>query len=40
VPEDPPQWSLDLIGHVSLIGGILELVAGVTVLIVERIRSA
>jgi hypothetical protein len=40
VPEDPPQWSLDLISHVSLIGGILELVAGVTVLLVERTRSA
>ena len=40
VPEDPPQWSLDLIGHVSLIGGLLELVAGLAVLLVEQTRSA
>ncbi len=40
VPEDPPQWSLDLIGRVSMIGGLLELVAGLAVLLVERTRSA
>ena len=40
VPEDPPHWSLDLIGHVSLIGGLLELVAGLAVLLVEQTRSA
>jgi len=40
VPEHPPQWSLDLIGRVTLIGGILELVAGLAVLAVDRTRSA
>jgi hypothetical protein len=38
-PEDPPEWSLDSIGYVSLIGGLLELAAGVAVLVVDRVRS-
>jgi hypothetical protein len=38
VPNDPPQWSLDTIGYVSLIGGLGELVAGVTLLAVDRMR--
>jgi hypothetical protein len=40
VPEDPPGWSLDSIGYVSLIGGLLELAAGVAVLVADRVRSA
>jgi hypothetical protein len=40
VPEDPPGWSLDSIGYVSLIGGLLELAAGVVVLVADRVRSA
>ena len=40
VPEDPPEWSLDSIGYVSLIGGLLELVAGVAALGIDRVRSA
>jgi hypothetical protein len=38
-PEEPPEWSLDSIGYVSLIGGLLELAAGVAVLVVDRVRS-
>jgi hypothetical protein len=40
VPEEPPRWSIDAIGYVSLIGGLLELIAGVAVLVVDRVRSA
>jgi hypothetical protein len=40
VPENPPQWSLDSIGYVSLIGGLAELVAGLAVLAFDRARSA
>jgi hypothetical protein len=39
VPEEPPHWSLDTIGYVSLIGGLLELAAGLAVLAVDRRRS-
>ena len=38
VPDEPPQWSLDAIEYVSLIGGLLELVAGVALLVVDRLR--
>ena len=38
VPDEPPQWSLDAIKYVSLIGGLLELVAGVALLVVDRLR--
>jgi hypothetical protein len=39
VPEEPPRWSLDAIGYVSLIGGLLELAAGIAVLAVDRVRT-
>jgi hypothetical protein len=39
VPEDPPAWSIDLIGYVSLIGGLVELGVGITLLIADRIRK-
>jgi hypothetical protein len=39
VPDEPPQWSLDAIGYVSLIGGLLELVAGMILLAIDRIRG-
>ena len=40
VPEEPSDRSIDAIRHVSLFGGILELLAGVSLLIADRIRSA
>jgi hypothetical protein len=39
VPDEPPPWSLDAIEYVSLVGGLLELVAGVVLLAVGRIRG-
>jgi hypothetical protein len=39
VPEEPPRWSLDAIGYVSLIGGLAELAAGTAVLVVDRFRT-
>jgi hypothetical protein len=39
VPEEPPEWSLDAIAYVSLIGGLMELVAGVIVLAIHRARK-
>ena len=38
VPDEPSQGSIDAIGYVSLIGGILELFAGVVVLAIDRMR--
>jgi hypothetical protein len=40
VPKDPSSGTVDLVRSVSLIGGILELVAGLAVLILDRARSA
>ena len=39
VPDDPPSWSIDAIGYVSLIGGIIELVAGAGLVIADRVRT-
>lgn len=39
VPEEPSQGSLEAISHVSLIGGLGELVAGVAVLAIDRARK-
>jgi hypothetical protein len=36
VPAEPPGWSLDAIGYVSLIGGLAELAAGLALLVVDR----
>ncbi|HSD24200.1 MAG TPA: hypothetical protein VLB79_07715 [Solirubrobacterales bacterium] len=38
VPDEPPEWGVDAIGYVSLIGGLLELVAGAFVLAIDRVR--
>lgn len=38
VPDEPSQGSLDAIGYVSLIGGLLELAGGVGLLAVDRMR--
>jgi hypothetical protein len=40
VPDDPPEWSIQLISGVSLYGGLAELAAGVIVLVVDRMRRA
>jgi hypothetical protein len=39
VPDEPSQGSVDAIRYVSLIGGLLELVGGVTVLAIDRARK-
>jgi hypothetical protein len=39
VPDEPPQWSLDAIGYISLIGGFVELAAGVILLAIDRIKG-
>jgi hypothetical protein len=38
VPEDPPQWGSDVIGSVELIGGIVQLAAGLALLAVDVLR--
>jgi hypothetical protein len=39
VAEEPPQWSLDAIGDISLIGGFVELAAGGILLAIDRIQG-
>ena len=39
VPDEPSQGTIDAIGYVSLIGGLLELLAGVAVLAIDRARK-
>jgi hypothetical protein len=39
VPKDPSQGTVDAIGYVSLIGGLLELAGGVAVLAIDRVRK-
>jgi hypothetical protein len=40
VPDDPSTGTIDLVRYMSLIGGLLELVAGLAVLAYARVRSA
>jgi hypothetical protein len=40
VPDEPPPWSLDLIGLVELIGGLVQLCAGLALLAIDRLRPA
>ena len=40
VPEDPSQGTVDAISYVSLVGGLLELVAGAALLAIDRFREA
>jgi hypothetical protein len=40
VPEEPPQWSLNLISSVDLIGGLAQLAAGCVLLAYDRLRPA
>jgi hypothetical protein len=39
VPEDPSDGTVAAVRDVSLIGGILELVAGIGVLVADRLRT-
>jgi hypothetical protein len=39
VPEDPSEGSVDAIRAVSLIGGLLELVGGLALLVADRLRT-
>lgn len=40
VPEDPSQGTVDAISYVSLVGGLLELIAGAAVLAIDQFREA
>jgi hypothetical protein len=39
VPDEPSSGSIDAIRYVSLVGGILELVAGIVILVADRLRT-
>jgi hypothetical protein len=39
VPEDPSQGTMDAVRYTSLIGGLLELVAGVGLLVADGLRQ-
>jgi hypothetical protein len=39
VPEDPSRGTVDAISYVSLIGGLLEVAAGLALLAVDRVRQ-
>jgi hypothetical protein len=40
VPEHPSSGTVDAVRYVSLVGGILELVGGVALLIADRFRRS
>jgi hypothetical protein len=40
VPDEPSQGTVDAISYVSLIGGLLELIAGAALLAIDRVRSS
>ena len=40
VPDEPSQGTVAAISYVSLTGGLLELIAGVAVLAIDRVRSS
>jgi hypothetical protein len=40
VPDEPSQGTVDAISCVSLIGGLLELIAGAALLAIDRLRSS
>jgi hypothetical protein len=40
VPEDPSEGTVDAVRYVSLIGGILQLVAGLGLLVADRVRAS
>jgi hypothetical protein len=40
VPREPSSGTVDAVRYVSLIGGILELLAGVGLLAVDRLRNS
>jgi hypothetical protein len=40
VPDEPSQGTVDVISYVSLIGGLLELIAGAALLGIDRVQSS
>jgi hypothetical protein len=40
VPKEPSTGTVDAVRYVSLVGGILELVGGIALLIANRLRTA
>jgi hypothetical protein len=40
VPDEPSPGTVDAISYVSLIGGLLELFAGLALLAIDRVRSS
>ncbi len=40
VPKEPSQGTVDLVSYVSLVGGLLQLIAGAVLLAVDRFREA
>lgn len=40
VPDEPSQGTVDAISYVSLIGGLLELLAGAALLGIDRVQSS
>jgi hypothetical protein len=40
VPDEPSQGTVDAISYVSLIGGLLELIAGAALLGIHRVQSS
>lgn len=40
VPDEPSQGTVDAISYVSLIGGLLELIAGAALLGIDGVRSS
>jgi hypothetical protein len=40
LPEDPPRWGSELISTVELIGGVVQLAAGLALIAYERLRPA
>ena len=40
VPEDPSEGTVDAVRYVSLVGGILQLSAGLGLLVADRVRTS
>jgi hypothetical protein len=40
VPKEPSRGTVELVSYVSMIVGLLEMIAGLGVLAVDRVRSA
>ena len=40
VPRDPSQGTVDAVRYTSLVGGLLQLAAGLVLLVADRVRAA